>query len=136
MVFNLPKCILAFVRLVNSDMWHVCKPGTQSIQDVPQNDWEAAERVVNVLNITNSATNFAMYCLFGEKFRKECIRILCCCRKVKFSLPVQGVVSLQVPTVNVSDSARQGTSWGTSTTTTGSPPNIMKSRSPTITRKF
>ena len=84
MVCNLPKCVLVFIRLIQESSEDLCEPGSQGIPENPQTPQQAAEWVVSVFNIANSAVNFLLYCVLGHKFRAEFSKALCpCCKCCK-----------------------------------------------------
>ena len=88
MICNLPKCVLVFIRLVQESSEELCQPGSQGIQEYPRNTQEAAEWVVSVFNIANSAVNFILYSLLGQRFRKEFTRLFCRCSTcIRLPLP-------------------------------------------------
>ncbi|XP_070203460.1 uncharacterized protein [Littorina saxatilis] len=70
LVLTLPVCVVSLVTF-NVD-W--------ANQDVHfRARFELLWTVSVIMWYSNSAVNFYIYCLTGAKFRKKCLRLLCCC---------------------------------------------------------
>ncbi|ELT97882.1 hypothetical protein CAPTEDRAFT_188295 [Capitella teleta] len=69
MLLHLPKCVILFVRLVDGS--GSCTAGSDGTVGSPESAIEVADWIATVLNVANSAVNFFLYCVFGERFRKE-----------------------------------------------------------------
>ena len=82
MICHLPNCVITLIQLVRFGGLQLCKPGTDETPDEPTSPLEAAQMFTEVLNIVNSSINFILYCCFGEKFRKQFLK-LCCKRSRK-----------------------------------------------------
>ena len=88
LVFNLPKCITVFIRMIQTpSLDDVCAPGSSGNEYYPESTLDVAEWVVSVFNTANSSVNFIFYCVIGERFRREFRKIFCCCKCKKPVLP-------------------------------------------------